>query len=169
MHADLKLTCEAINLLSLIVNQVRWGPFYSKDSTHSFCNLWNRALLDNIRKNASLRHFYTGFIFHSRKLQSLLIQSLDSPHPPTWLGGCAWLLRCDSPEVPLFVGDSVSWAVRCWRLQNNYLHLLRSVATGTGHQALPDASDAHVDVGQDDLTGGGEQRRKAVRVSVWHI
>lgn len=45
--------------------------------------------------------------------------------------------------------------------------MLRSVATVTGHQALPDASDAHVDVGEDDLTGGGEQRRKTVSVSVW--
>lgn len=69
------------------------------------------------------------------------------------------MLRGDPPEVPLVVGDSVSWAVRCRRLQNNYLHLLRSVATGTGHQALPDASDAHIDIGEDDLTGGGEQRR----------
>ena len=65
-----------------------------------------------------------------------------------------WPLRPDSPEVTLVVVDSVSRAVRRRRLQDNYLHLLRGVATGTGHQTLPDASDTHVDVGEDDLTVG---------------
>ena len=69
----------------------------------------------------------------------------------------------DSPEVPLVVGDSVGGAVRRRRLQDNYLHLPGAVATGTGHQTLPDAGDAHVDVGEDDFTGRGG-RVEAIRV-----
>lgn len=67
------------------------------------------------------------------------------------------LLLLDSPEVPLVVGDSIGWAVHCRRLQDDYLHLLWSVATGTGNQALPDARDAQVDVGEDDLAAGGQR------------
>lgn len=82
-------------------------------------------------------------------------------------GDSGWPLRDDSPEVPLIVGDSIRWAVQRWRLQNNYLHLLRSVATETGYQALPDAGGAHVNVGEEDLAGGGNQKCKRVCTRCW--
>lgn len=61
------------------------------------------------------------------------------------------------PEVSLVVCDSVRRAVRCWRLQNDYFHSLRSVATGTGHHTLPDPRNAHVNIGENDLTGRDTQ------------
>lgn len=76
---------------------------------------------------------------------------------------CLWL-QGHSPEVPLVVGDSVSRAVWCWRFQNHDFHLLRSVATGTGHQALPDSSNGHIDAGENNLAGGREKTRKTMKM-----
>lgn len=47
--------------------------------------------------------------------------------------------------------------------------MLRGVATGTGHQTLPDASDTHVDVGEDDLTVGEQRHVFGLRVCVGEL
>lgn len=62
----------------------------------------------------------------------------------------------DSPEIPLVVGDSVCRAVWGRSLHYNYFHVLRHISSGTGHQALPDASEGHIDIGKYNLTGGEE-------------
>lgn len=130
-----------------------WGMRRSGSwASHNCTNTWNvPCFLSNSQK-------YIYYYFETFFSQISLYNKTEK-----LICHCLWL-QGYSPEVPLVVGDSVSRAVWCWRFQNHDFHLLRSVATGTGHQALPDSSNGHIDAGENNLAGGREKTRKTMKM-----